>query len=104
MSTKFHTSKTAATVRILNLLDNDPRKEKYLEYYNTIASNPILKPRGGGGAKSRRNMAKECVNRNGKMYVRIVSDSKEKNLINTSDMIKYLSLKTKYFEDLNSCI
>ena len=100
MSSKFYTSKTAAVIRIINLLGNDHRRKKYIKCYTEIASRPIsVASRGGGG--DGRNMAKECVNRNGKKYVRIVSDSRERDLINTSDMIKYLSLKTKYFERLN---
>ena len=46
-------------------------------------------------------MAKECVTRNGMRYVKMVSDSREKGLINTTDMIKYLDLKTKHFEKLD---
>lgn len=100
MSSKFCTSKTAAVIRIINLLGNDQRRKKYIKHYIKITSRPIPVSHGGDGGGGR-NMAKECVNRNGKKYVRMVSDSRERDLINTSDMIKYLSLKTKYFERLN---
>ena len=101
LATKFCTSKTAAVVRILNLLDKDPRRGEYLEYYTAILSKPIIQTGGGGGG---RDMAKECVNRNGLRYVQLVSDSREKGLITTNDMIKYLDLKTKHFEKLGELI
>ena len=49
-------------------------------------------------------MAKECINRNGIRYVRLVSDSRSRDLITVSDMIKYLDLKTKHFGKLNALI
>lgn len=104
MSSKFCTSKAAAVVRILNLLGNDPRRNRYHKYYAKIMAKPIKVSNGGPPSKDGRNMAKECINRNGKRYVQIVSDSRERNLINTSDMIKYLGLKTKHFEELHSLI
>ena len=98
LATKFCTSKTAAVVRILNLLGKDTRREGYLEFYKTITSKPIAETGGGGNG---RDVAKECVTRNGMRYVRMVSDSREKGLITTTDMIKYLNLKTKHFERLD---
>ena len=71
-----------------------------MEYYNAIASKPAAK-RGGGGAGGR-DMARECLNRNGRRYVRLVFDSKSRGLITTSEMTKYLSLKTKHFEKLSA--
>ena len=100
LATKFCTSKTAAVVRILNLLGKDPRRKGYFEYYKMISSKPITEA-GGGGGKDGRDMAKECVTRNGMRYVKMVSDSREKGLITTADMIKYLDLKTKHFEKLD---
>ena len=47
-------------------------------------------------------MARECLNRNGRRYVRLVFDSKSRGLITTSEMTKYLSLKTKHFEKLSA--
>ena len=102
LSSEFCTSKMATAVRILNLIGNDPRREKYLEYYNSIAFKSATpnKDRGRNG----RNLVKECINRNGMLYARLVSDSRDMDLITTSDMIKYLNLKIKYFEDLNTVI
>ena len=93
----------AAVVRILNLLGNDSRREEYIEYYRMISSKPVTATRGGR-AEEGRNMAKECINRNGIRYVRLVSDSRSKGLITVSDMIRYLDLKTKHFEELNATI
>ena len=101
MSRKFCTSKMAAVVRILNLLGRDPRRKEYLEYYSMIASKPVTTTSGGGGG---RDMAKECINRNGMRYVKLVSDSRSRDLITTGDMIRYLDLKTKYFEKLDTLI
>lgn len=100
LATKFCTSKTATVVRILNLLGKDPLREGYYEYYKAISSKPITGT-GGGGGEGGRDMAKECVTRNGMRYVKMVSDSREKGLITTTDMIKYLDLKTKHFEKLD---
>ena len=97
LATKFCTSKTAAVVRILNLLGRDPRREVYLEFYKVISSKPAIETGGDGDG---RDMAKECVARNGMRYVRMVSDSVEKGLITPADMIKYLNLKTKHFQRL----
>ena len=99
LATKFCTSKTATVVRILNLLGKDPRRKGYFEYYKMISSKPISEA-GGGGGEGGRDMAKECVTRNGMRYVKMVSDSREKGLITTADMIQYLDLKTKHFEKL----
>lgn len=98
----FCASKTAATVRMLNLLDKDPRKEEYLKYYQDVSSKNVTTSGGGGGGG--RNMAQECVNRYGKRYVSLVSDSEKRGLITTHDMIKYLDLKIKHFERLNELI
>lgn len=103
ISSKFCTSKMAATVRILNLLDEGSHKGKYIKYYNTISSKPVTTSRGGGGSEGR-DMAKECIRRNGMRYVRLVSDSRHRDLITIRDMIKYLGLKTKYFEKLDTLI
>lgn len=100
IATKFCTSKMAAVVRILNLLGKVPRREGYFEYYKMISSKTTTET-GGGGSKGGRNMAKECVTRNGMRYVKMVSDSREKGLITTTDMIKYLGLKTKHFGKLD---
>ena len=99
LATKFCTSRTTTVVRILNLLGKDPRWEGYFEYYKTVSSKPIAETGGGGGGGGR-DMAKECVTRNGARYVRLVSESREKGLITTAYMIKYLDLKTKHFERL----
>ena len=103
MSSKFCTSKMAAAVRILNLLDKGSRREEYIKYYRMISSKSVTATRGGRGEEGR-NMAKECINRNGRRYVRLVSDSRSKDLITVSDMIEYLDLKTKYFEKLYALI
>lgn len=102
LTRKFCTSKTAAVVRILNLLGKDQRRDGYLEYYKTISSKPAPKTGGGGGGG--RDMAKECVNRNGMRYVRLVSDSRTRDIITTNDMIRYLNLKTKHFKKLDELI
>ena len=102
ISSKFCTSKMAAVVRILSLLGKDPRRKEYLEYYNMIAYKSAAT--AGGGGKGGRDMAKECINHNGTRYVRLVSNSKSRGLITTGDMIRYLDLKTKYFEKLDALI
>lgn len=99
LSRKFCTSKTAVVVRILNLLDEGPHKAEYLKYYQDILSKTTAKLGVGG-----RDMAQECVNRYGKRYVRLVSDSEERGLITTHNMSEYLDLKIKHFERLGALI
>lgn len=102
LASKFYTSKTAVVVRILNLLGKDQRRDGYLEYYKMTSSKPA--PKTGGGSGGGRDMAKECVNRNGMRYVRLVSDSRTRDIITTNDMIRYLDLKTKHFKKLDELI
>ena len=102
LSRKFCASKTAIVVRILNLLDKDPRKAEYLKCYQDLSSKTTAKPSGGGGGG--RDMAQECVNHYGKRYVRLVSDSEERRLITTHNMTEYLDLNIKYFERLGGLI
>ena len=103
LSKIFFATKTATVVRILNLLGNDSRKSEYMEYYREIVSEPIL-PKKRGGGKGDRNLVKECIDHNGTRYVRLVVDSKRRDLITIVDMIKYLDLKTKHFEKLHAQI
>ena len=49
-------------------------------------------------------MVKECVNRNGLRYVRLVFDSENKGLITANRMLRYLNLKIKHFEELGAYI
>ena len=51
-----------------------------------------------------RNKAQECVNCNGKRYVKLVLDSKSRNLITIGDMIRYLDLNTTCIEELDDLI
>lgn len=98
---KFCASRKDITVRILNLLFGEKLLyKKYAEYYETLpATNFTATTRA-----SRRNMAQECINRNGMKYVKLVADSKDQNLITVNDMVRYLNLKTKYFEKLKGMI
>lgn len=100
ISRKFCVSKAAAAMRMFNLLDKDPRRKEYIEYYEEISSKP-LKTHGGGGGKGL-DKAKQCISRNGKRYVKLVSDSRDRDLITINDMIRHLDLKTKHFEALGS--
>lgn len=103
LSAKFCSSKTATVVRILNLIGDDSRKKDYLDHYKMISSKSVPKPRGGGGSGGR-NMAKECINKNGRWYTGLVSNAMDLELITTSDMARYLNLKTKHFENLKGLI
>ena len=103
LTRKFCASKKAITVRILNLLGSETRRKEYAKYNETLRTTFTEKTGSGGGSKGR-NMAKECINRNGIRYVRLVADSRDKGLITTNDMIKYLDLSTKHFEKLEGMI
>ena len=102
LARKFCASKMAITMRIWNLLDPSLYRDTYMKYYKAIASKPVLKH--GGGGTGGRDIAKECINHNGLRYVRLVVDSENRGLIPTSEMIKYLNLKIKYFEKLGAYI
>lgn len=102
LSKKFRVSKKATIVRILNLSANPSYKKMYLEYYDKIIWESPTKPKKkGGGAISQ---ADKCISQKGKKYVRLVSDSKNKQLITTNSMISYLNLKIKHFDKLQSKI
>ncbi len=101
LANKFCASKTATIVRILNLLDGDPRWVEYKKHYKTNPPVPTTKRHGGGG---KRNMAKECTSHNGRRYVRLVSDSRKRDLITINDMVMYLDLNIKHFEKLEGMI
>ena len=103
LTRKFCASKKATTVRILNLLGSGTRRKEYVKYNETLRT-AFTEKTGGGGGSEGRNMAKECINRNGMRYVRLVADSRGKGLITTNDMIRYLDLNTKHFEKLEGMI
>lgn len=101
LTRKFSASKMAIAIRICNLLGAGPHRDKYKTYYDTITSNPTITHSGGGGGGGR-DLVRECINRNGLRYVRLVFDSENKGLITTNEMLKYLSLKTKHIEKLGA--
>ncbi len=102
LSKKFKVSKKATIVRILNLSANQSYKEMYLEYYDKILWEAPVKPKKKeGGAISQ---ADKCISQKGRKYVRLVSDSKNKQLITVNSMISYLNLKIKHFDKLQSKI
>ena len=100
LSKKFRVSKKAVTVRILNLITDQSAKKKYLEYYNEI----IQKPSTETKSKSPGNQIDKCLGQKGRKYVKLVSDSKNKQLITINSMINYLDLKVKHFEGLEAKI
>ena len=102
LSSKFCASKTAVVVRILNLLDDDSLKKEYLEQYHNMAKSATKTIRRGG--QGGRDMPKECVNRYGRRYVKLVFDSEKKGLITTHDMLEYLDLKLKHFEKVEALV
>ncbi len=103
LSKKFRVSKKATIVRILNLTPDQSYKDMYLEYYDKIIWEPSTKPssKKGGGAVSQ---VDKCLSQKGRKYVKLVSDSKNKQLITTNSMISYLNLKIKHFDKLQSKI
>ena len=101
LTAKFCSSKMSTVVWILDLLADGPRRQEYREFYETMLRKPVLKTSRGGDS---RDMGKECIIHNGMRYVRLVVDSRDKNLITVNEMVQYLDLKTKYFEDLEAAI
>ena len=102
LSKKFTVDKKAAIVRILNLSASQSYRKIYLEYYDKILWESISKP-----DKKRDVFASpvdKCLSQNGLKYIRLVSDSKNKRLITTYSMIRYLNLNLKYLDDLESKI
>ena len=103
LTRKFCASKKATTVRILNLLGSGTRHKEYTKYNKTLQTT-FTAQTGGSGRSKGRNMVKECINHNGVRYVRLVVDSRDKGLVTTYDMVRYLDLNTKYFEKLECMI
>ena len=102
MSSKFRRRRMPAIVSIPSWLGKDPHRAEDIKNYRMISSKPVTTTRGGRSES--RSMAKECINHNGMRYVRLIFDSRSRDLITISDMIKYLDLKTKHFEKLNALI
>lgn len=102
LSKKFRVSKKATIVRILNLSTKQSYKKMYLDYYDKIIWESPTKPKKKGGAAV--SQADKCISQKGRKYVRLVSDSKNKQLITTNSMISYLNLKIKHFDKLQSKI
>ena len=106
LSNRFGVSKKAVVVRILNLLKDQSYKDAYLTYYDKIISEPTEKPKkkekksSGGGLPQ----VDKCINQKGKKYIKLVSDSKNRKLITSNNMISYLDLKIKHFDKLKSKI
>lgn len=103
LSKKFRVSKKAVIVRILNLSKNQTYKEKYLEYYDKVIYDSMLKSKakkGGGGV----SQVDKCLSQKGKKFVKLVSESRNKRLITSNEMISYLNLKTKHFDKLQAKI
>lgn len=101
LTQKFCANKKATTVRILNLLGSETRLKEYAKYNEMLRTTDKTNYECGN---KDRNMAKKCINRNGIRYVRLIADSREKGLITTHDMIKYLDLNIKHFEKLGGMI
>ena len=103
LSKKFRVSKKAVIVRILNLSKNQTYKEKYLRYYDKIIYNSFLKSKGkkGGGGVSQVDI---CLSQKGKKFVKLVSESHNKQMITSNEMISYLNLKIKHFDKLQAKI
>jgi len=102
LSKIFGVSKKAVLVRILNLSLKQSYKQMYQDFYEKIISTPTkTKKKKGGGAQ---NQVDKCINQKGKKFVKLVSNSHEKRLINSNEMISYLNLKIKHFDKLQSKI
>ncbi len=102
LSEKFSVSKKAVLVRILNLLKKPSQKQMYINHYEKIIFTPTSRPKkkNGGGP----HPADKCISQRGKKFVKLVSDSCEKRLINSSDMTSYLNLRIKHFDRLEARI
>ena len=93
LSKMFAASKLAMAVRIAAILGEHDAK-KYLDYCYGLPHAGI----SGGGLAS---PADKCVNRCGKRFAGMVLELGERRLITSADMIRYLGLKSKHFDDVS---
>lgn len=98
LSQRFLLSRRTVLVRAIGLLEG-PAKKAYLGHYREMGPPP--EPSAStGGRHVPPDMA--CLNRRGKRYVQLVSDSEEDGLITECDMAMYLNLRAKHFDGLRS--
>ena len=98
LSQRFLLSKRAVLVRAIGLSEG-PDKKAYLGHYREIGPPPEPSASAGGGHVPP-DVA--CLNRRGRRYVQLVSDSEEDGLITECDMAMYLNLKARHFDGLRA--
>ena len=98
LSQRFLLSRRTVLVRAIGLLEG-PAKKAYLGHYRELGPPPEPSASTDGGHVPP-DMA--CLNRRGKRYVQLVSDSEEDGLITECDMAMYLNLRAKHFDGLRS--
>ena len=98
LSQRFLLSKRAVLVRAIGLVKG-PARKAYLGRYGELGPPPEPRVSTGG-----RHVPPDaaCLNRRGKRYVRLVSDSEEDGLITECDMAMYLNLRAKHFDGLRA--
>lgn len=97
LSSHFKTSKKATIVRILNISPTTslPNYEYYEKMYYAPEKKPKKKKSSGGP-----NAIDIVISRKGRKFVSLVVNSKEKKIVNTSDVISYLRINQKYVDKL----
>ncbi len=93
LSRQFRVSKQVIIVRIIKSFPKHPDLHYYAGELKLLQV-PSSQTRGGGFARP----VDLCLSRRGKKYISLVLDSREKEIINTSDTIDYLDLKLKHFD------
>lgn len=98
LSQRFLLSRRTVLVRAIGLSEG-PAKKAYLGRYREMGPPPEPSASTGGGHVPP-DMA--CLNRRGRRYVQLVSDSEEDGLITECDMAMYLNLKARHFDGLRA--
>ena len=98
LSQRFLLSRRTVLVRAIGLSEG-PAKRAYLGRYREMGPLPEPSASAGGGHVPP-DMA--CLNRRGRRYVQLVSDSEEDGLITECDMAMYLNLKARHFDGLRA--
>ncbi len=98
LSQRFLLSRRTVLVRAIGLSEG-PAKRAYLGRYREMGPPPEPGDSAGGGHVPP-DVA--CLNRRGRRYVQLVSDSEEDGLITECDMAMYLNLKARHFDGLRA--
>ncbi len=98
LSSQFNASKQAVVVRMLRINPKTSFSDFYQTNFEEIKKEEMTKTKKKG--KGGPHPIDICLSQKGRKFVSLVFESKEKQMVNYSDVIDYLHLNLKYFDNL----